>query len=165
MNAQPRIFLAGHYSYRKPAALIAGFVAILFGTYAILYLFFSIHHTTWSVKPYAAVTFVGGIGSALLLCGFILLRRWILKTSLTLEISNLGVRYGETFHSWSEIHWISGRADRKRMVLFYQTRERGLAGYDRPLPLDCNPTAEEFHHLLETLDMKLSKEYPNVQFG
>ena len=165
MDAQPRIFFAGRYSYRKPGALVAGVVAVLFGGYALRYLVLSIPHTTWSIKAYGAAAFIAGIGSLLLLCGLIVLGRWFTQTSLTLEISAAGVRYGETFHSWSEIHWISGHTDRKGVCLFYQTQQRGLAGCDRPLPVDSNPTVEQFHSLLETLKSALSEEYPNVEFG
>lgn len=165
MDAQPRIFFAGRYSYRKSGALVAGVVASLFGLYALRYLVLSIPHTTWSFKAYGAAAFVAGIGSLLLVCGLFVLRRWFTRTSLTLEISTAGVRYGKTFHSWSEIHWISGHKDRRGVQLFYQTRQRGLAGCDRPLPVDDNPTTEEFHSLLETLRGALSEEYPNVEFG
>lgn len=165
MDAQPRIFFAGRYSYRKPGALVAGVVASLFGGYALRYLVLSIPHTTWSIKAYGAAAFVGGIGSLLLVCGLVVLRRWFTQTSLILEISSAGVRYGQTFHPWSEIHWIGGHRDRSDVRLFYQTRQRGLAGCDRPLPVDCNPTVEEFASLLEMLRGALSEEYPNVEFG
>jgi hypothetical protein len=165
MDAQPCIFFAGRYSYRKPGAFVAGVLAALGGGYVLRYLVLSIPHTTWSIKAYGAAAFVGGIGGLLFVCGLIVLRRWFAQTSLTLEISAAGVRYGETFHSWSEIHWISGHTDRKGVQLFYQTRQRGLAGCDRPLPVDSNPTVEEFHSLLETLRGALSEKYPNVEFG
>lgn len=129
------------------------------------YLVFSIPHTTWSIQAFGAAAFVGGIGSLLCVCGLMVLRRWFNRTSLTLEISTSGIRYGETFHAWSEIHWISGRTDRRGVQLFYQTRQRGLAGCDRPLPVDCNPTADEFDTLLQTLRSALSEQHPDVAFG
>ena len=82
-----------------------------------------------------------------------------------MEISTAGIRYGETFHSWDEIRWISGHTDRKGVRLFYQTRGRGLAGFDRSLPVDPNPTVEEFHDLLQALGSALSKKHPDVDFG
>jgi hypothetical protein len=88
-----------------------------------------------------------------------------MQTRVTLEISTAGIRYGETFHSWDEIRWISGHTDRKGVQLFYQTRERGLAGFDRPLPVDRNPTVEEFHDLLDALRGALSEKHSGVDFG
>ena len=165
MDAEPRIFFAGRYSYRKPGTLIGGAVAITFGSYALRYLLLTIPHTTWSLKAYAAATFVGGIGGMLALCGVILLRRWFAGTTLILEISNAGIRYGKTFHSWNEIHWLTAHTDRGGVQLFYQTRGRGLAGFDRPLPVDSNLTQEEFHDLLQALTTALSKDHPDVAFG
>jgi hypothetical protein len=165
MDAPTRIFFAGRYSYRKPGALIVGAVAIAFGGYALRYLFLAIPHTTWSLKAYGAAAFVGGIGGMLALCGVVVLRRWFAGTTLMLEISTAGVRYGKTFHSWNEIRWLSGHTDRTGVRLFYQTRGRGLAGFDRPLPVDTNPTLKEFHDLLQALTNALSKDHPDVAIG
>jgi hypothetical protein len=165
MDAQPRIFFARRYSYRKPGAFVAGLVAVAFGGYALRYVFHSIPRTTWSIKAYAAAAFVVGISGLLTLCGLIVLRRWITQARVTLEISTAGIRYGETFHSWNEIRWISGHTDRKGVQLFYQTRGRGFAGFDRPLPVDRNPTVDEFHDLLDELRSALSERHSDVDFG
>jgi hypothetical protein len=101
----------------------------------------------------------------LVFCGLFALRRWVRGGSTGLEISWAGIRYGDVFHSWDAIRWISGRSDRKRVQLFYQTRSRGLAGFDRPLPLDQNPTAEEYKRLMESLENALREKHPDLIIG
>ena len=165
MEAQSQIFFAGRYSYRKPSVLIAGLLATAFGGFALRYLLLAVPHTVWSLKAYGTAAFVGGIGGMLAVCGLILLRRWFARTSLALEISAAGIRYGKTFHSWDMIRWLSGHSDRKGVRLFYQARGRGLAGFDRPLPVDRNPTAEEYDDLLHALSSAISKKHPDVVFG
>lgn len=164
-DGQHRIFFSGRYSYRKPSVLFASVVASLFGGFALRDLFMSIPHSTWSISTCAAVAFIGGIGSLLLVCGLFLLRQWFVQKDRLLEISTTGITYGETSHSWREIHWISGHRVQGGVHLFYQTRQRGLAGCDRPIPLDRNPTVEEYYNLLETLSSQLSEEHPHVEFG
>ncbi len=65
MDAQPRIFFTGRYSYRKPGAFISGMVALVFGGFALRHLFLSIPHTTCSIKVNGAAVFFGGIGRLL----------------------------------------------------------------------------------------------------
>jgi hypothetical protein len=54
MEAQSQIFFAGRYTYRKPSALIVGFLFLAFGGVGLRHLFLAIPHTTWSLKTYAA---------------------------------------------------------------------------------------------------------------
>jgi hypothetical protein len=165
MDAQSQIFFAGRYCYRKPAVLIGGLVAAVFGGYALRYLLRAVPHTVWSLKAYGAAAFVGGIGGMLAVCGLILLWRWLTGTNLTLEISATGIRYGKTFQSWDKIRWLSGHSDGKCVRLFYQARGRGFAGFDHPLSVDPNPTAEEYDDLMHTLGCALSQKHPDVIFG
>jgi hypothetical protein len=40
-----------------------------------------------------------------------------------------------------------------------------LAGFDRPLPVDPNPTAEEYENLMHALSSAISQKHPDVIFG
>ena len=118
MDAQSQIFFAGRYTYRKPSALIGGLLFLAFGGFGLWHLFLAIPHTTWSLKTYAAAAFVGGISGMLAAGGLFLLARWFARTTLSLEISAAGIRYGKAFHSWDKIHGFAGRRDRKKVQLF-----------------------------------------------
>jgi hypothetical protein len=118
MDVQSQIFFTRSYTYRKPTVLIAGLLALAFGGFALRYLARAVPHTVWSLKAFGAAVFVGGIGGMLALCGLLLLRRWWRRTSLRLEISAAGIRYGNLFHSWDMIHWLSGHPDRKGIGFF-----------------------------------------------
>lgn len=165
MDAQSQIFFTGRYTYRKPSALLGGLLFLAFSGFGLRHLFFAIPQTTWSLKTYAGAAFVGGISGMLAAGGLFLLARWFARTTLSLEISTVGIRYGKAFHSWDRIHGFAGHRDRKKVQLFYQTRDPGLKGMDRPLPVDQNPTPEEYDQLMHTLSDAISPEHPNVIFG
>jgi hypothetical protein len=42
----------------------------------------------------------GGISGMLAAGGLFLFARWFARTTLSLEISSAGIRYGKVFHSW-----------------------------------------------------------------
>ncbi len=165
MNASSQVFFAGTYTYRKPQILLGGCLFLAFGIIPLRYLVLGIGHTAWSLKALGAAIFIGGIGLVLALGGLFLLKRWLTRTSISLEISAAGIRYGKVFHSWDAIRWVSGRSERRGVQLFYQTQGRGLAGYDRPLPIDQNPTIEEYGGLMQSLSKAIQEKYPDVGFG
>jgi hypothetical protein len=164
MEAPLRIFFTGRYSYRQRGAVFAGLIGCAFGGAALLNLYLGIRRETeWSIKAFGAAVFVGGIGGMLALAGITLLWQWITRRSLTLEISSAGIKYGKTFHPWNEIHWVSGHLEQERVRLFYQ--KRGLAGFDRHIPVDQNPIVEEYKQLMAKLRDALSQKYPDLDFG
>jgi hypothetical protein len=165
MDAQSQIFFTGRYTYRKPHVLVAGILSLSIGAFVLRYLVLASPKTVWSIKAFGAMALVGGIGGVLAVCGLLFLKLWFARTSMLLEISTTGIRYGNVFHSWDAIHWLSGHSERKRVWLFYQTMGRGLAGFDRALPVDQNPTAEEYANLMITLRNAISAKHPNVIFG
>jgi hypothetical protein len=165
-----QIFFAGRFTYRRPRVLFAGLLFLAFGVYALRYLVLGLTHSTSSLKLLGTAVFVGGIGGILAFGGLYLLKRWFTRMCITLEISTAGITYGRVSHSWDAIRWVAGRrvrgySSRKRVELFYQTRDRGLKGLDRPMPVDQNPTLQEYAELIESLSNAIQEKHPEVVLG
>jgi hypothetical protein len=166
LTAPSHIFFAGRYTYRRTSVLTGGLVALAFGFFVLVSLVMGIlSRPAWSLKVLGTVSFMGGIGGLLAVAGLVLLKRWTDRTCLGLEISSAGILYGAVFHSWDAIRWVAGHSDRECVELFYQTRDRGLAGFDRHLPVDHNPTLQEYEELMESLRAAFQAKYPGVVFG
>jgi len=157
--------LRGTYNYRRLHVLIGAGVALAFGGFALRYVVSGLYHTAWSLGDLCSALFVVSIGAVLVVCCLVLLRRWFCRSSMVLEISDAGIRYGKTFQPWTAIRWVCGKSKRGGIQLFYQTNERGMAGCDRPLPIGQGLTPSDYDGLMRSLDESVRVQYPHVTFG
>jgi hypothetical protein len=165
MDAKPRIFITRSYTYRKPATLFGGLLALASASFALNRLIVEFPRSAWSWGALPTMLFVGGIGALLGFCGFWVLRQWFASASMLLEITDAGIRYGDAHCSWDDIRWISGHGDRKGIVLFYQRRGSLVKRGDQHMPVDPDLTLEEYQDLMHELNSALSERHPDVTFG
>jgi len=160
----PRIFFTGRFTYRKPQALFGASVGLLFGGAMLLYLIFSLRYLTLSWNPVLPVLFILGIGGLLIGTGVLLLKNWCTRTSMALEISEAGIKYGKNLDQWDSIQRLGASPAGARVHLFYQLRGQRFSSHDHMLIIDESPTVQQYDNLIESLRDALHEKHPHVVF-
>ena len=159
----PRVFYSGRFRYRKAGVLFAALLAVAFGTAPLVVCFRRFSEIVWSWKAIGAACFVGAICALLLFAGIKLFLKWLTGTSLALEVTTEGVRYGNARHAWPDIRWIGGTTNRGRVQL--RLKVNGLARPDIQLLVDEPLTVDRYDALMQELGFALRETHPHVAVG
>lgn len=163
MNEQAKnhskIYFEGKYSYRKPAVLILGIIALLVGLGAFLSCFFEEpNDSDWWGK----ITLTFTVSTVMLVCGFVSLKHWKTNYTATYKITDQGIQFASKFYTWDKIKWVSVQNKAGKLYLFFQTK--GFS-FDYVLAIENPLELIEYDNILVELDDEVGKEYPNVHFG
>ena len=161
-------YLIKKYEFRRWETLLAGIISSLFGGIPLIYFGIPsvIKADYWAnFKLYfiPGAIFVFGIPALLLFAGLWLAYSWFTKRVNTLEISDLGIKYGSKSQLWNQIKWFSWYySKRKKPTLFYQ--KKGFS-FDHNLMVTDSLTEEEIEDLFNAIEKDILPNHRNLKIG
>ena len=164
------IYFESDYTYGKPKVLIAGCITLGISLFLMCYFFpllsdvseviDQIHE---SPKIIFAILLILAIFVLFTFTGIYFIKSYLTQYKAHLEISDKGIQYGKSSHTWDQIKWISGTQDKRGINLFYQIH--GVKGFDRHLMVDEMFSEEQYQNLMEKLEQDLTPKYPKLNIG
>ena len=161
-----KIYMAKEYVYRRWQTLLGGAIATLLGG-GVLFLAIRdalpIGQGPVTALAAAGIALTLVVPSLLFSAGLWILHACLVKRVNRLEISDVGIRYGQRAHRWEQIKWISCHALSKGSpTLFYQ--KVGFS-FDHNLILTEPLTDDEIEALFGALRTDVAPLHPHLEIG
>lgn len=152
----PDLFFEGHYSYRRPGALVAAIAT--FGMAAVLARF-AIALPRDRIGAAGALAMGSTAAVCLLVAGY-LFYSWCVRRELVAQITAEGVRFDREFWPWPSVARLGGV--RHRGGIAFVVQSAGAVWMNRTVPTTPLLTDERFAEVVDRVGTYLSTTYPQV---